>query len=347
MKPKYCLTTLIVLFISLTNSFGQTHPFTRYLPENTSVVMHIDLVRLATKAPWAKIRESEMYKQMTGDDSPLKNIFSSPLTAGIDYSAGLMIVVSKNSEEGREPLTYLLGKVSNVDMFTKTISTLNGKDKVSISQFGTDRMILSDGPNLAWNNNIFVVPFGNKGISEAIMPDFSDTTDENSFSNFNFEEELKKAQRDLCFELLAPKSTDKFSANLVFNDLLKTAGDIRFWTTGSGNMMGNKIVPMNDLLKELEDFTSGTKTAVINFEAGKIVATSLSYPSKTMADLHAKYPFTPFNTDLVKRLPNGKLLGIINSSYNSGMLNEILERNTIRSFTDSIGKLLPFDLDQL
>lgn len=346
-------STLLFLAVNLQILvYSQTNPLVKYLPDDLSLVVKFDLVKLISKIPAETFRQSPVYRELMKDPgNPFSAILTEPLKTGVDFSSGLLVAVQINKgTEPERPTLFVFGKLFDAGRFTASIQSLIKDKDESITQYGTDRILFAGGMTMGWNNNIFVMTsgYGNE-LREEIMRDisFSDTMEQEPADMKKIMEKIKRSQRELCFELLTPKSQNTFSTNLRFAELMNTPGDIKIWNTGAGNPITNKMFPLQAVLSELQEFTAGTKTAIINFEDGKIVVQSHNYLQGEILELYKKYPSTPASMDFVQRLPAGKLLGLINTSFNAEMSAELFQKGPFGKLMDSVRTLLPFDLRQL
>ena len=338
-------------------AFSQTNPLVKYLPDDVSMLVKFDLAKLITKIPMESFRQSPIYKELMKEpDNPLHAIIADPLKSGVDFGAGIILAMkTDNIIEHGSPTVYIFGKLLDAGRFTSSIQSMvkdkNEKDN-SITRYGTDQILFAGGITAGWNNDIFVMT---TGYASEIRDEISRTYDIDSTTIISTSdtiiadtperepvdidklmEKIKKSQRDLCFELLTPKQQNSFSGNELFSALMSSPGDIKIWNTTSGNPLSRGIFPMHELLSELQEFMASTKTAIINFEQGKIVVQAFNYPRGEMLELYQKYPPAQPGMEFIQRLPNGKILGLLNISYNSEMAKELLQKKAFGALMDTI-----------
>ena len=359
MKKK---TTLFIAAVLLLQSlaFSQVNPLLKYLPDDVSMVMYFDLKRMGSKIPGEVFRQSILYKEMMKKEGmPFANFLTQPEKAGIDVSAGIILTIKyqgKDRYDRQQPIIHLFVKLLNAETLTNNIKELmkDGGDQDMIKVYGTDRIVSSEGKMMAgWNNNVFVMTSGyGQEITEEIYKyhHFADTTVSNetakkeSLDISRLMEKFKRSQRDLCFQLLTPKNSSSLVANPHFSTIMNSKADIKMWNGGNSNLMTEKVFPFAGVINKLQAFAGNNKTALINFEDGKIVVNSQSFPTGPMADIFKKYPATGQNTELVRRLPQGTLLGLMNISYNQQIATELMQKSGLREILDTIKKELPFDI---
>jgi hypothetical protein len=319
MKPK--LTFLLALLAGCGSiAFSQTNPLANYLPPNTNMVISINPVRLVAKLSPEAFKQSVLYQElMKKPESPIHAIIADPASSGIDLATGLLVFTAASPEEsGFKSRMNLIGRISNREAFEALITKMVPGEKVLT--YGTDKLVFNDASGaFAWNKNVFVLTSGSGNYSE--YNDFpvndTDVVDIEKWMN-QYKEKSIKAIRELCFDLLTPKPQNGFAGNERFSAFLQTPADIKTWTSGNSESMGKMFFPFGNLLSELQAYTASIKTSIINFEDGKIVVESRNYLQGEIAELYKKYTPGPVNLDLLKRLPKGKLLGMMHTSYNPG-----------------------------
>jgi hypothetical protein len=357
-------STFILLAALLLKSaaFSQSNPLLKYIPDDVNTVIHFDIKSMGSKIPAEDFRQSFLYREMMKKDGmPFSTLFNQPEKSGIDMNAGIFMAINYQGI-GRfgnaQPTIHLFMKLQNAETFTNNIKELmkDGKENEMIKVYGTDRIISLDGTVTAgWNNEIFVFTTGNKQeLEDEIMTNLQlppdtiavsiDTTASVPFDYAGMMEKFKKSQRDLCFQLLTPKPNRSFDANSRFSEVMNSKADIKMWSSGGGNLLTENILPISGILNKLQTLSGKNKTALINFEDGKIVMKSRNFPEGEIADIYKKHPTSVQNTNLVRRLPEGKLLGLINMSFSQEMCNELLQKSGLLEILDSIKKEIPFDL---
>ena len=76
--------------------------------------------------------------------------------------------------------------------------------------------------------------------------------------------------------------------------------------------------------------------SALRFEAGKITLKSTTaYPPDSLA-FYAKFTGRPLNTDLVTRLPKGKLLAMVNLHFDLSAIGDMLDKSKSRAKIDSM-----------
>ncbi len=349
---KNFLVALTVLF-SQVPVFSQQTPLIKYLPAGASMVMSFNPVKLATKIPGETFRQSFIYREMMkNENTDLKAFLADPSVSGIDFTRDLLVVSVNDSSGGRTGTSFnIFGLLKDESLFAGTVRKI-AKEDDPVHTYGTNKILFTGkgGSVLAWNEEVFVFNTVNKKNLQLELSElYSDTTGDVDFEKkmeeYNFR--LRKTQRDACFELLTPKPGNPFYYNNPFTSLMTTAGDIKLWNNGGPNPALRGINPMEQVFSQLQSLAGKNKTSVINFENGKISGHSQSYMEGPLADIYKKYPTATLNTELMRRLPAGTLLGLVITSVNTGLAKEMIQQTGLNKMLDSIKSKIPFDLSLL
>jgi hypothetical protein len=347
MKTKIII--LAAAFILPVIGFSQINPLVKYLPDNASLVMSMNLPGMGHKIPGELFRQSFIYREiMKNPNAEMNAFFNDPSSLGLDLSNDIFLVsLTDTSEEYPGTSIHLFGLLKDESLFTSTMKKLSG-EKNPLNIYGTNKIIFTQNgrTSLAWNKEVFVFNIVNRHktfraednnvIVDTIKIDWEKNmeAEEMRFMNMN---------RNLCFALLTPHPENSFTLNSYFINLLNTAGDIKMWNNGSPNPALNKILSIPGLTNKLQSIAGKNKTAVINFENGKITTRSRNYLGEKMKELYNKYPSKQQNTELVRRLPKGKLLGLVSVSSNGEMAHEFMQQNEMKELMESVKKMIPFD----
>src|SRR5688572_13227846 len=148
------LFTLCIYLFSLLPVFAQDNPLFDYIPEKSSTVIHINLLRLQAKLPRTAFEQSIIYRELTKEPhSPLPEFLKNPAKTGIDFTAGVMITTNTPNLEfiGLGNSASIFFKLSNPTLFKSFVETLNasskpdvkmGDEKIEIKVYGTDHILL-------------------------------------------------------------------------------------------------------------------------------------------------------------------------------------------------------------
>ncbi len=369
MIRKFMLAIAAIL-LQQAATFAQTNSLVKYLPGNALMIMNFNVVRLAGKIPAETLQKNIIYQEMMKDSKmPIGALLKEPLKSGIDFFPGIFLVMTNDAQhELPNPGINIFIKLSNADVFTAKMKELFKENADAIKSFGTDNIIQSEkGMTLGWNKEVFVMTSSyDRKIKEELLslPSYDSATvyvdtvavatDNSPQPDYEKKEEeiqerLKLSQRNICFNLLAPTSANNLLANKQFATLMNTAADIRTWNNGTTNpLFGNKMAGLFGAgLGKLKGLMGVSKTTALNFENGKVVAVNNNYVSAEVAAIYQKYSIAPISTRLSGRLPAGKLLGMMNVSYNPQMGMELLQQTGLKEMLSDLKKPMPFDINLL
>jgi hypothetical protein len=348
MKQKL-IVSFAALLLQQAITFCQTNPLVKYLPDNVSMVMSFNPLKLGNQIPGETFRQSVVYRElMKKDDGELRAFLSEPSVSGIDFSYDLMLVVTTDtSVKYSGSSVHLFGVLKNEALFSLAVKKI-AKGKDSVRTYGTDRILLNEnsGSGIAWNNDVFVLNMSpNRQMNTELYNTLADTLSQEDAEKRmqKIKESNRKTQKELFFHLLTRKPGNVMASNNQFINIINTPGDIKMWNNGMPNPVMGKVNPLADIFGKLQQFSGTAKTSVINFENGKITAKGQNYINAKMADIYSKYPPAVLNTDLSRRLPKGKLLALVNFSYHPEMAGEMMSTG-FGSMLDDLKKEIPFDL---
>jgi hypothetical protein len=335
-------------------AIAQISPLTKYLPDNTDMVMSFNPVRLAQKIPGETFRQSSLYlEMMKNDDGEMRAFMSDPSISGIDFNYDLLLATMNDSTAEEGKIVSIMGVLKNEALFSLLVNKLNKSDE-KVQEFGSNKLFTAKmgGPAIAWNNEMFVLAMANKtGMKNDMSSLYMDTTDSRDFEERMKEvtEKYATEQRKICLDLLTIKPANTLATNSYYTKVMTTPGDIKLWNYGSGvkESLGKVPGPMKGMFGSMKMLAPTHKTAIINFEKGKISGSNQNFITDEMAAIYKKYPATPLNTELVQLLPEANILGMFMTSMDGAMAKEIMQQSGIHKLIDSLKSEIPFDISQL
>lgn len=347
MKLKHLILAAAVLCGA--SAQAQTNPLFRYIQPGSRMVMSFNLLKIAAKVPGETFRQSGLYKDMMKDDKgELRAFFNNPSSTGIDFSTDFILsMIQSGDTAASKAVPVLYGHIKDQALFASLMKKMN-KDEDRIQVFGNNRLVMpkSVGPALAWNDEIFIITGSADGKNE-LNKIFSDTTDTRDMEVRMKEvtERLNHSLREQCFKLLSP-SADFGSP--VFKQLMSEAGDIRIWNNGrqpstDNNAFRKMPAFITQFMSRIQSANGTEKTSIINFENGKIAGTMRNYINPELGAVYQKYPEEELPTDLVRRLPEGKILMMMMTSVNPEKSKEIMAKNGMGDLLDSLNRFLKLD----
>ncbi len=350
MKIKHLILIALVL-ISSQLSFAQDNLLYKYIQPGSRMVMRFNLIKIASKVPGETFRASSLYQDMMkNDNGEIKNFLSDPSGTGIDFSTDFILTVI-TGEDGESTSPLLIARLGDAGKFTAQMEKMNKGEDDRIKVFGSNRLLLpkSFGPAIAWNNEVMIVTGISNGKKElnAIFTDTLDNRDMEVRMN-EVAERLNNELKEKCFAALTPNTNNAFVNSPVFSKLMNESGDIRIWNSGAKPATTKEIQQLppfvTRFLSTLQAAQGTESTSIVNFENGKIAGAIRNYISPEMGAIYQKYPQEPLPTQLVSRLPQGKILMLMMSAFNKDMSGEISKQNGMAGFIDSLKQYLKVDL---
>lgn len=353
MKIKPLILVALVMLTSQT-ILAQTDPLYRYIQPGSRMVMRFNLVKIASKVPGETFRASSLYQDMMkNDDGQISSFLANPSGTGLDFSTDFILtMVNGEDEEAVVPL--LIARLSDAGKFTALMEKMNKGETSRIQVFGTNRLLLPKtvGPAIAWNDEVMVLTGLGNGKKEmnAIFSDTTDTRDMDVRMK-EVEERLNKQLKEKCFAALSPSATPAFISSPAFTTLMNETGDIRIWNSGAAPAMNKDIKQLpaffTRFLATMQAANGNERTSIVNFDKGKISGSFRNYIKPELGAVYQKYPQETLPTGLVSRLPEGKILMLMMSSFNKQMASEISQQNGMSGLMDSLKQYLKLDLSVL
>lgn len=345
------LILFLLLLISSQLIYAQNNPLYKYIQSGSRMVMRFNLVKMAAKIPGETFRASSLYRDMMkNDNGEINNFLSNPSGTGIDFSTDFILTVI-TGEDGESSSPLLIARLGDAGKFTTLMEKLNKGEDSRIQTFGSNRLMLpkSFGPAIAWNDEVMIVTGNSNGKKElnAVFTDTTDTRDMEVRMN-EVAERLNKELKEKCFAALTPNTNNSFVNSPVFSNLMNESGDIRIWNSGAKPATPKEIRQLPPFVSRFLSTMQAAKgyesTSIVNFDNGKITGAIRNYISPEMGAIYQKYPQEPLPTQLVSRLPQGKILMLMMSAFNKDMSGEISKQNGMAGFMDSLKQYLKIDL---
>lgn len=357
MKKRITGTIASILLIQAI-SFCQQNPIQKYIPDSAAMIMSFNPVKVFKKIPGESFRQSFFYRElMKKDNADLKAFMADPSVSGINPSNDLVLVIGMNSGTGFSPAINIMGSLKDETLFSRTVNKLK-KETDSIHVYGTNKMLYSEQgiPSIAWNNEVFVVSTSNssglESEKQAMSEVFSDTNSTSEQRDKKIQEVLRriyKKKRDMFFTLLTPNPTGAMSSNSTITELLNADGDFKTWSNGKtpNALLMGRPNPITELMSRIQPMMGNSKSSVTSFENGKIITRTQVTLNSKMAELYKNYTPPAQNTDLFRRLPKGKLLGVMSTSFNTSLGKQMIQESGLKEMLDSLKSKLPFDPESM
>src|SRR5690606_37674411 len=268
-----------------------------------------------------------------------KKLMDDPGASGIDFDKGLVVFAS----QADGPSNYyivLQGSVEDENKFLEFNKNIGSGQ--SAQKNGDINMITLKGNSVVgWNGDHFAYVM-NSGAPD-INPDnwlpvgyTQDQQPVNTTGVTNF-----------CARLFSLDADSSLAKNEKFSDLVKTKGDVHYWQNNEEIWKHIPDMGMLSMLK-LDVFFQGNYNATtISFNDGKIESDMLMYSGKELTDFLKKYKGSKINTDMVRKILSGNIVGLMAMNFNPEGIQELIKLTGTYGIVNMFLQKLGFSLDDL
>lgn len=296
-------------------SCSKTNKQGKMVPNNATMVVHINGQSLSNKLPWDEVKANPLFQEMHADTSVpsfVKNIFDNPENSGIDIKNDFIIFSLMDSTGSVSAFEGTIKDAAKFKAFN-TEATKGGTE----SEQGGIHFISHSPVCVGWKDDKFVYVFNSPHFNyPGSKPNFG-------MQDMNGSRDVVKACKDI-FEL---QEKNSLGSNERFTDLMKKEGDIHFWVNSeelNKRTAGMASGPLS--MMKLDKLYEGSVTAgTVNFENGKISLDFKSYAGKLLNDLLKKYSGGSINEDMIKRIPSKDIAAVFALNFKPEGIQELLK----------------------
>lgn len=330
MKTRLCFL-LALGFINL-HSFAQDNPLFRHVPPDATNVFQINVPVLASKLPWEELMKMPM-KPNGANQQKMMDMIKNPFATGVNITKDFFIAETDHADKGNDTIITVLFHLTDSAKFVAFLS----KQEQGIRFFNlpNGRAAGKGKFGVAWDNELAVVTMIKPGgESKSAAPGGNRPAPNHA---------MAAARKSLA----ALKGFDAsfYNTDATFKTGFSDNGDVHIWMPqGAGMGMLTKAMKNKAPMGGNQDFSKAMgmhhpnahTLATVRFETGKATMKCLTiYPPDSIA-FYSKLIGKPLNTDLVARLPKGKLLGMLSIHFNISGLIDILDKGHNRAKVDSM-----------
>ncbi len=360
--------SVIFMFMMIAglSSFAQNNELFSYVPSDATTVIRIDLKRLGSKIPKDAWEKSIFLKEIGKKDEPgIKDVLRDFEKTGIDFSAPLIVTMKQHSKTGfgkNKPELSLFFKLKKSKDLSQLLKDLTKEGDEKIQTIGDKKVFASrNGTAIAWNEKVMVI---HSGYDEQIARELFNKTDEEVTSvspvdttavvspgktdeapDSHFEELMQKLKESLIsntIKLLDPAESNKdITSDPEFLRIMNQEADLSVWGKQDLSSIPKAAIEM---LPMLQSFGGKKFTSSINFENGKIVSKGLSFLDPKLMMFFQQMQGTAQNTEMLRRIPAGNLIGFMNVSLNAALAKPMLKQ-VFGMITEKAGEKMPFKID--
>jgi hypothetical protein len=345
---------IVISFLSL-DSFAQDNPLFSHLPPEASSVYHINVPALAAKIPWQDLMTKMPMKPKDVSHQKMMDIMKNPFATGINITKDFFI--TETSKSGADSIIIATVIFHLVDSGKFVAFMMKQEPGLRFFNLPKARTAGKGEYGVAWDKDLAVVTmiksdtgtFYTNPYPPAPKGKTAPTPRKHPMGNYA----MLAAKKSLA----ALKGFDNsfFTTDANFKAGFSDDADMQAWAPqGAGLAMLTKSLmhksPMGTqgLDKVMNMQKSGIHIlTTLRFETGKVVLKSQAvYGADTMA-MYSKMIDKPLNTDLIARLPKGKLLGMVNFHFNPGAIGDMIAKSKNREKMDSLLTAKGLTMDDL
>lgn len=317
---------LILLSAVVFSACKKSNKQGRYIPENASMVVHIDGASISNKLPWDEVKKGAAVQKVLNDtsvDAFVRSIFNNPDESGLQTKGDILFFIQSDSLGGYGALQASVLDGSKVAAIAKKIEGAKTTEANGITT------VVADNAVMQWDKTKCMVAF-----------DIPDMKNSNAYS-FDVEEKdnnAVKATRNIAQtvqQLFDLKEDASLAGHDKFTKLMNEKGDVHFWLNNEA-LMGNspELSQIGGIVKFDKFYKESYQTATIRFENGKIEADLMGYMSKEMSDLMKKYEGKNISRKMAERMPSENIAVYMGMNFKPELIREFIKLAGIEGFVN-------------
>ncbi|HEX5152771.1 MAG TPA: DUF4836 family protein [Parafilimonas sp.] len=294
----FAFAMIFVTIVAYTSCTKPASQLALYVPKDATAVFTIDTKALTDKIASSGITIdslASLFKEEEGENGLQWNDIRN---SGIDLDKSIYIYSKQTSsvQLGNIQSGALVAEVQDANKLEAFFKKQTSNNVLSADKY---KYISLDNESAAgWTDRIVIIS----------------TTKTSSTPG-----EKISAQQQLT-TLFTQKESASIASLDEFGNMLAKPGDIHFYINTASGLNTTAVTGMTNLNALVQDsYTEG----VINFEKGKIAATTESHYNKTLSGILTKYPSKNIDKDIIKNYP-GALAGFGIISFDPKVLVDIL-----------------------
>jgi hypothetical protein len=312
-----------VAAVILLASCSQSNTQGKLIPQDASVVIHVDGKSLSAKLPWEEIKRNPLFKDAERDNTipaEMRMLFNNPDSSGVDSKSDFIFFAKKDTTGG---YAVFEGGIKDEQRF----KNFNNQFTTGGATSEKDGVTFISKPSfcLGYSKEKFVYLFDVPQMAQ--MDALSRRMQEDSI---DIASTVKPRDLDAaCKAIFAMKESNSLAKNERFGKLMKESGDIHFWVNTEEITKDALSNPMMAMVN-LEKFYKGSvTTATLNFENGKITVFTKSYMGDDLQKIFKKYSGGKINDDMLKRIPGKDVVGLMALNFKPEGIKEILAMSNL------------------
>lgn len=285
------------------------------IPENAAMVFHINAASLGSKLTWNEIKNSDMFKMADKEgpsDELKRKLLDNPETSGIDLKGDFYIFIEMR---GNNAYVVVQGKLKDVKAY-ETMITKAGKNK-EIKKAGSMSYTGDENGLVTWNNDRFIIVSQSDNFQRRNNDFFGEGRMEKKIT---LDSVLKYAK-----DLYSLKKGSSMGNDSRFASLMNEKGDMHFWINTGLLFQNSMPMGLGGLFKASSLLEGNASGYTLNFDNGKITASTKSWFSKELGAVMKKFKPGNLNTDMLKRISGQNVSVVVAMNYPPEGLKELLK----------------------
>lgn len=329
----YFLLAVIAITIMVTSCGKKAPTQAKYIPKDASLVLVFNPATLEAKLKEGKLSYDSIANVFADEfnaDSAAKNEWNEFKESGINLNDNLYFFQQQKGGSLTNPSSTfcLMASIKDASKFDTYIQTKAKKDNKTISKETNCSYVKLDGNNaVTWNKDVVMLT--------VYTPSYKASFD--SVGNYVMpnEEENAKQLKEMALSYYSLKEVEQVTSVDVFNNMFKEKADMyMFGGTGSTLAMLSatplNIPKLQELLKD--NYSAST----LNFDKGKIVATSVSHTNPILSSILKKYAGPTVNTSFMEGFPSQNVNGFILASFNPELFDGLLKELEVKGMLEGV-----------
>ena len=303
------------------------------IPGNAAMVFHINAASLSSKLSWNEIKNSDWFKMASKEgpeDEFAKKILDDPENSGIDLKGDMYFFIQMH---GSDAYMVFQGKLKDGAVFETTVKKIAKHREVK--KDGNLNYAADDKGCVSWNKDRFIVVFNSEnfmGMRNQFGGRKRSVITEDSILNY-------------AKQLYSLKKSNSIGDDSRFASLLDEKGDMHFWFNAGLYMQGLMPMGLGDLFKATSLMQGNVTGYTMNFDNGKITASSKSWYNKELVSFMKKYKPGNINTDMLKRISGQNVSMVIAMNYPPEGLKEFMKLLGVDGVVNGFMGRIGFSLD--
>ena len=342
MKLKSFLILSLSIFILASCGNKEATTGGLVIPEDASMVIHVNGASLSSKISWEEINQSKWFKEASkhSEDTSAHKFFSNPASSGINTKTDIFVYTKK---QGAGSYLIVAGSIADANAFESFCKTFDKEESKEVKKEKGFSYMTSDHGAVVWNSTHFAIAansFMEGGVGA--MRRFKDRNNDDYEPKSWKHEFLPDSLKIFGMEALSGKSSDNLESDKRFSALIKDGNDLHFWLN-SGNLYSGMagMIPFDT--KAL--FEGNVGTFSVNFDNGKVTAKIKQYFGEKMSKLVSKGKAEPVTAAVINRIPSSNVAAVIAVNYSPDVIKEFLKLIGADMVADMVLAKMDFSLD--